>query len=55
MEKYPNFFDMSHCKVSIKKELSAVLNQNKEVIIDLDIKRELRNTTNFKLFLDCPR
>lgn len=55
MKDIPSSFDISNCKVAIRKELSAVLNQNKEVIIDLDIKRELRNTTNFKLFLNCPR
>lgn len=51
----PRFFDATACKVIIKKELNATLNQSKEVIMDLDIKRELKNTTNFKLFLECPR
>ncbi len=51
----PHFFDATACKVIIKKELNATLNQSKEVIMDLDIKRELKNTTNFKLFLECPR
>ena len=55
MKDTPSFFDTTNCKVGIKKELRATLNQNKEVIIDLDIRRELRNTTKFKLFLDCPR
>lgn len=55
MKDTPSFFDATNCKVGIKKELRATLNQNKEVIIDLDIRRELRNTTKFKLFLDCPR
>lgn len=51
----PRLFDATACKVIIKKELNATLNQSKEVIMDLDIKRELKNTTNFKLFLECPR
>ncbi|WP_158654704.1 MULTISPECIES: hypothetical protein [unclassified Helicobacter] len=55
MEDTPSSFDISNCKITIKKELNAKLNQNKEVIIDLDVRRELRNTTNFKLFLNCPR
>ena len=55
MKDTPSFFDTTNCKVGLKKELRATLNQNKEVIIDLDIRRELRNTTKFKLFLDCPR
>ena len=55
MKDTPSFFDITNCKVGIKKELHATLNQNKEVIIDLDVRRELRNTTKFKLFLDCPR
>lgn len=54
-DSLPNSFDVTACKVIIKKELNAVLNQSKEVIMDLDIKRELKNTTNFKLFLECPR
>ena len=55
VDNLPNYFDATACKVIIKKEISTTLNQNKEVIIDLDIKRELKNTTNFKLFLECPR
>lgn len=55
MQDTPNSFDISSCRIIIKKELNATLNQNKEVIMDLDIKRELRNTSNFTLFLDCPK
>lgn len=55
MQDTPNSFDISSCRIIIKKELNATLNQNKEVIMDLDIKRELRNTSKFTLFLDCPK
>lgn len=55
MQDIPNSFDISNCRIIIKKELNATLNQNKEVIMDLDIKRELRNTSKFTLFLDCPK
>lgn len=50
----PSYFDATACRVVIQKYVSAQLNQNKEVIMDLDIKRELRNTTDFNLFLQCP-
>ncbi|PAF43472.1 hypothetical protein BKH45_01935 [Helicobacter sp. 11S03491-1] len=55
VKKIPEFFDIKDCKIVIKKELSGTLNQTKEVIINLDTKRELRNSAQFDLFLECPQ
>lgn len=55
LDKNPEFFDIKGCKIVIKKELVETLDQKKEVIIDLNTKRELRNKANFELFLECPK
>lgn len=55
LDKNPEFFDIKGCKIVIKKELIETLDQKKEVIIDLNTKRELRNKANFELFLECPK
>lgn len=55
LEKIPEFFDTKGCKIVVKKELVSILNQKKEVIIDLNTKRELRNKSDFELFLECPK
>ncbi|MDO7253729.1 hypothetical protein [Helicobacter cappadocius] len=55
IKKIPVFFDAKGCKIVIKKELTGSLNQTKEIIINLDTKRELRNNTHFDLFLECPQ
>ncbi|PAF47408.1 hypothetical protein BKH41_07425 [Helicobacter sp. 12S02232-10] len=55
IDKIPQIFDIKGCKIVIKKELSGTLNQRKEVIINLDTKRELRNNSHFVLFLECPK
>lgn len=55
IKKIPPFFDIKGCKVVVKKELTGTLNQTKEIIINLDTKRELRNNPHFDLFLECPQ
>lgn len=55
IKKIPPFFDIRGCKVVVKKELTGTLNQTKEIIINLDTKRELRNNPHFDLFLECPQ
>ncbi|PAF53152.1 hypothetical protein BKH42_07575 [Helicobacter sp. 13S00482-2] len=55
LKKIPDFFDIRGCKIIVKKELIGSLNQTKEVIINLDTKRELRNNPHFDLFLECPQ
>ncbi|PAF46564.1 hypothetical protein BKH46_07070 [Helicobacter sp. 12S02634-8] len=55
LKKIPQIFDIKECKIVIKKQLTGTLNQKKEVIINLDTKRELRNKSYFDLFLECPK
>ncbi|PAF42341.1 hypothetical protein [Helicobacter sp. 11S02596-1] len=55
IDELPQVFDIKGCKIAIKKQLSGTLYQKREVIIDLDTKRELRNESHFDLFLECPK
>lgn len=55
VKKIPPIFDITGCKIAIKKELNGTLNQAQEVIINLDTKRELRNNPHFEVFLECPK
>ncbi|MCE3036899.1 hypothetical protein LW135_03515 [Helicobacter sp. faydin-H20] len=51
----PPLFDISECRITRTKQLNANLITNQEVIMDLDLKREMRNMQDYRLFLECPR
>ncbi|CRF53049.1 cell surface protein [Helicobacter ailurogastricus] len=54
IDKIPYAFDTQGCRVVIRKQLIDTFSNSKEVMINLDFKRELRNKASFDLFLECP-
>ncbi|BCD46094.1 cell surface protein [Helicobacter suis] len=55
IDKIPYQFDTQNCRIVIRKQLIDTFSHSKEVMINLDFKRELRNKASFDLFLECPR
>ncbi|MFC3848270.1 cell surface protein [Helicobacter baculiformis] len=55
IDKIPYKFNTTGCRVVISKQLIDTFAQSKEITINLDFKRELRNKATFDLFLECPR
>lgn len=55
IQKIPYYFNTSKCRVVIRKQLIDTFIHSKEVMINLDFKRELRNKASFELFLECPK
>ncbi|BCZ18744.1 hypothetical protein NHP190012_03860 [Helicobacter sp. NHP19-012] len=54
IDKIPYEFDTQGCRIVIRKQLIDTFANSKEVMINLDFKRELRNKAGFDLFLECP-
>ncbi|WP_104578166.1 cell surface protein [Helicobacter felis] len=55
IQKIPYKFNITGCRVVISKQLIDTFAHSKEISINLDFKRELRNKATFELFLECPR
>ncbi|WP_233710973.1 cell surface protein [Helicobacter salomonis] len=55
IDKIPYKFNVTGCRVVVSKQLIDTFAQSKEITINLDFKRELRNKASFELFLECPR
>ncbi|WP_162982714.1 cell surface protein [Helicobacter vulpis] len=55
IDKIPYQFNTTGCRVVVSKQLIDTFAQSKEITINLDFKRELRNKASFELFLECPR
>ncbi|WP_120944687.1 MULTISPECIES: cell surface protein [Helicobacter] len=55
IDKIPYKFNTTGCRVVVSKQLIDTFAQSKEITINLDFKRELRNKATFELFLECPR
>ncbi|BEG56784.1 hypothetical protein NHP21005_04720 [Helicobacter sp. NHP21005] len=54
IDKIPYEFDTQGCRIVVRKQLIDTFAHSKEVMINLDFKRELRNKAGFDLFLECP-
>ncbi|GMT38751.1 hypothetical protein NHP20013_08340 [Helicobacter bizzozeronii] len=55
IQAIPPYFNVNNCRVVIRKQLIDTFTHSKEVMINLDFKRELRNKAVFDLFLECPK
>ncbi|WP_104749656.1 cell surface protein [Helicobacter cynogastricus] len=55
IQKIPYKFNTTDCRIVISKQLIDTFAHSKEISINLDFKRELRNKATFELYLECPR
>ncbi|TSA82405.1 cell surface protein [Helicobacter mehlei] len=55
IQAIPPYFNVSNCRIVIRKQLIDTFTHSREVMINLDFKRELRNKAVFNLFLECPK